>query len=81
MSVIFEQGGAGAPFGTELATLTPQGASDTWHGACGPKAARHKTGRPNLSAQTQAANSGVGAQASTTGAPEVAKAATPSARN
>ena len=35
MSVIFEQGGAGAPFGTELATLTPQGASDTWHGACG----------------------------------------------
>ncbi len=54
MSVIFEQRSAGRA---------------VWHGACGPKAARHKTGRPNLSAQTQAANSGVGAQASTTGAP------------
>lgn len=40
MSVIFEQGGAGAPFGTELATLTPQGASDTWHGACDKNARR-----------------------------------------
>ena len=77
MSVIFEQGGAGAPFGTELATLTPQGASDTWHGACDSNTARRLRHLARSLRQEPRGRPAVG----TGFAPEVAKAAAPSARN
>ncbi len=89
MSVIFEQGGTGTPFGTELATRTArqparslrQEARGNRHGACDKKRAATGTELATLTpqgirptARTQAANPAAGAQTPVMGVLRVAKA-------